>query len=598
MSGLFDIFNVARRGMAAQQTALNVTSHNIANADTDGYSVQRANIKTTEPFGMPSIYTAGQVGQTGTGSEVASIDRSRDTFLDTQIRNEDSIYGQYGIREQFLSDVEAIFNDTSKTGLSTVMDNFWDSWQQLSTNPEPDSTARTLVLQNANALTTAINQDYDKLQNFEADAGDLIQQQVFEVNSILTQISDLNDQIKAVKVGGETPNDLYDKRDLLLDKLSQRFGFDVKNDTASSEDLGQIYINAKVENTNTDGTVSIVEKDLSSSSGTGVISFLNITHNEDNTYTANIYAGGDSKNVIHINNLTKDQISNYANTNSKGDITSYKLQTVFYNKSASFNSIDSTDSLNSIAPADFASGSLNGLTTISTEIEDYKNDLNNLAKVLAVSVNTIHSGTTNSSDGKAVNFFNVDAETSDEAAKVISVAVDNADDINAGSVIKYDSNGNLIPPDSTGNGERATMIGQLRNTVMDVLKIADTRSPDNIRKTFADNILKDSNGNNITDLKDISNVKLQSASSGESLNSYYKSTVTTLGVSSQEATRMVTNENTLLSQLESKRDSVSGVSLDEEITNMIQFQRTYEANAKMISVVDELLNTVVNGLIK
>ena len=575
MSGLFDVFNVAKRGMAAQQTALNVTSHNIANADTDGYSVQRANIKTTEPFGMPSIYTAGQVGQMGTGAEVASIDRSRDAFLDTQIRNEDSTYGQYDIREQFLSDVEAVLNDTSKTGLASVMDNFWDSWQQLSTNPEPDSTARTLVLQNANALTTAINQDYDKLQNLETNAGDLIQQQVFEVNSFLNQISDLNDQIKAVKVGGETPNDLYDKRDLLLDQLSQRFGFDVKNDNASSEDLGQISIYAKVDGTD--------EKDISSS---GVISFLNITHNEDNTYTANIYAGGDSNNVIHLD-LSETQVSNYANINSKGDITSYKLQTVFYNKDT-----------NTIDPADFSSGSLNGLTTISTEVEDYKNDLNNLAKVLAVSVNTIHSGTTNSSDGKAVNFFNVDAETSDEAAKVISVAINDADDINAGSVISYDANGNLIPPDSTGNGERATMIGQLRNTVMDVLKIANTDSTDNIRKTFADNVLKDSNGNDITDLKDISNVKLQSASSGESLNSYYKSTVTKLGVSSQEATRMVTNENTLLSQLKSKRDSVSGVSLDEEITNMIQYQRTYEANAKMISVVDELLNTVVNGLIK
>lgn len=570
MSGLFDVFNVAKRGMAAQQTALNVTSHNIANADTDGYSVQRANIKTTEPFGMPSIYTAGQVGQMGTGAEVASIDRSRDAFLDTQIRNEDSTYGQYDIREQFLSDVEAVLNDTSKTGLASVMDNFWDSWQQLSTNPEPDSTARTLVLQNANALTTAINQDYDKLQNLETNAGDLIQQQVFEVNSFLNQISDLNDQIKAVKVGGETPNDLYDKRDLLLDQLSQRFGFDIKNDNASSEDLGQISIYAKVNKTD--------EKDMSNS---GVISFLNITHNEDNTYTANIYVGGDSNNVIHMG-LTDTQVSDYADLNSKGDITSYKLQTVFYNKDT-----------NTIDPANFSSGSLNGLTTISTEVEDYKNDLNNLAKVLAVSVNTIHSGTT---DGTGINFFDTKAEISDEAANDLKVIITNPDAINAGAI---------IGSDSTGNGERATMIGQLRNTVMDVLKIANTDSTDNIRKTFADNVLKDSDGNSITNitdleaaLKDISKIKLQSASSGESLNSYYKSIVTKLGVSSQEATRMVTNENTLLSQLKSKRDSVSGVSLDEEITNMIQFQRSYEANAKMISVVDELLNTVVNGLIK
>ena len=86
MSGLFSTFNIVKRGMMAQQTALHIVSHNVANADTEGYSVQRANLKTSEPFGMPSLSSAGSVGQLGTGVLVNSITRARDIFLDGQIR--------------------------------------------------------------------------------------------------------------------------------------------------------------------------------------------------------------------------------------------------------------------------------------------------------------------------------------------------------------------------------------------------------------------------------------------------------------------------------------------------------------------------------
>lgn len=97
---------------------------------------------------------------------------------------------------------------------------------------------------------------------------------------------------------------------------------------------------------------------------------------------------------------------------------------------------------------------------------------------------------------------------------------------------------------------------------------------------------------------DSTNLTIKGNSKGMTIDNYFKSTITSLGVSSQEAERMVTNQEALLSQLETRKESISGVSIDEEITNMIQFQRAYQANAKMISVIDELLDVVVNGLIK
>lgn len=101
MSGLFNTFNIVKRGMFAQQTALNVVSHNVANANTEGYSIQRADLKTTKPFGMPSLTTAAEPGQVGTGVEVASITRTRDEFLDYYVRKETSTLKRFESREYF-----------------------------------------------------------------------------------------------------------------------------------------------------------------------------------------------------------------------------------------------------------------------------------------------------------------------------------------------------------------------------------------------------------------------------------------------------------------------------------------------------------------
>ncbi|HBF77112.1 MAG TPA: flagellar hook-associated protein FlgK, partial [Clostridiaceae bacterium] len=219
MSGLFQIFSVSKNGMFAQQTALHTNAHNIANANTDGYSVQRVNLKTTEPFGMPALTTPAEPGQLGTGVKVDSITRARDTFLDAQIRKENSTQGKYGVREQFLSEIESIFMEPSDEGLASSLTKFWDSWHQLATNPE-SSTARTLVAQNGDALATDISHHYTQLEDMERNAGDLIRNDVFDVASTLTQIRDLNEQIRAVSISGRNPNDLMDRRDLLLDNLS------------------------------------------------------------------------------------------------------------------------------------------------------------------------------------------------------------------------------------------------------------------------------------------------------------------------------------------------------------------------------------------
>lgn len=553
MSGLFSTFNITKRGMQAQQTALHVVSHNIANANTEGYSVQRADLKTSQPFGMPSLTTAAEPGQLGTGVKVDKITRSRDVFLDYQIRKEKSTLGKYESREQFLSEIETIFMEPSDTGLSNVLSKFWDSWSQLSNTPEPNSTARTLVVQNAQSLCNTINHNYQQLNDMEANASSITCQQVFDVSSILSQIQELNMQIKAVVIGGKEPNDLLDRRDLLLDQLSSRFSFDTEE-----TDFKGIKISAKVikkdqDGKETEGTIDIL-KDGSINLGVAYINKINEDTNE-----LEVYIDGDVNNKKII---------------SVSDASEYKnLHVLFYDKP----SYDKGGGTIQISPAKFTNGSINGYETIYKEIESYKTQLNNIARAIAISVNTIHSGTKDKSDANAVNFFNVDAEDMlNEPAKVISVNQSLIDDPKK---IVASINGN------EGNGERALALSRIRNLRMNVIDI-DSRDKFvndvklNLDKNSADYLKMESNPNGIT------------------IDNYFKSSISILGVSNQEAKRMVTNQTALLSQLETRRESISGVSIDEEITNMIQFQRSYEANAKMISVIDQLLDVVVNGLIR
>jgi flagellar hook-associated protein 1 FlgK len=581
--------------MMAHQTALHVVGHNVANADTEGYSVQRANLKTSEPFGMPSLSSAGSVGQLGTGVLVDSITRARDVFLDGQIRKELSTINNYGAREQFLSEIETIFMEPSDTGLSTNLSKFWDAWNQLSTNPE-SSTARTLVVENADDLASSIRHNYEQLTDLEANAGDIIKNEIFETNSILTQIADLNEQIKSVVITGMQPNDLLDRRDLLLNQLSERFSFDVEQ-----TDFQGIEIIPKGN-----GLSGSIITDASVNSNLSYIS--GVEKVTARTLKLTVYANGDSnlkKEIVLDLDSTDPDHQNLINSlvDIKYETNGTTIKNATLKTHTVFSTYDvSTGNLVLGNVAKFENGSINGNEAIKADILDYKARLNKLAKAIAVSVNTIHSNNSTNSTINATDSMNIfisnnenerykngttvqsisEIEDMDEAAKYIQVNkkfIDNVSLLNAG---KYGS--------GDGNGERALLIGRLRNIRVDIHNIS--------RETFLYNnfnidITTDPVDNSAAD--DLSQRTAKTKDDGFTIDSYFKDAVSKLGVDSQQAKRMITNQTALLNQLETRRESVSGVSLDEEMTNMIQFQRSYEANAKMISVIDQLLDVVVNG---
>ncbi|WML35507.1 flagellar hook-associated protein FlgK [Clostridium sp. OS1-26] len=643
MSGLFGTFNIATRGLFAQQKAIDTTSHNIANANTEGYSRQRVTLQTSRPFPMPSINNAVGPGQMGTGVDVKSVDRIRDSFLDYQVRVEMGVNGQFSGRDKFLSEIENIMNEPTDTGISSLIGKFFDSWNTLGTSASK-SNAKSIVAQQSLALANELNHTYTELESLKKNTQTVIKDTVFDINSILKQVNQINQQIAQVKVAGNNPNDLMDRRDLLLDQLSSKFGikidkraFDGYDVTTSNEskyadagDNGTAPTGPKgilnlVQSTNPEDTCRFSSIDSIIKDGSSEEKF-----DGPGSYTVTYYKNGDK--TTDANKVTIKV--NINDTGAKGDPGYVSAEDKFKQLSecrvlwANNNGValktdgkgnvasikDADNLVNSDTPlaVDFEnlalfkapSGELKGYMSVQKDVDTYEGQLNKFAKALALSVNSIMSQSLDPSVDTATdinNFFvNADAAkngvyTGTDASKITSaekeitaanITVNDAilkNPMLIKSAAQYDASGNPI---GESDGTRALAVEMLRDSLM---KIQDISSDTTRTDFLKDNFNKDPKLN----ISVVTNV-----TGGMTLDSYFKDTVNRLGIQEQEAKRMVTNQAKLLSSFQESKDSVSGVSLDEEMANLVQFQHCYQANAKIISTVDELLDVVVNGLKK
>ncbi|KHF29020.1 Flagellar hook-associated protein 1 [Anoxybacillus sp. BCO1] len=220
MLSTFHGLETVRRGMTAQQQALYVTGHNIANANTPGYSRQRVNFEQTPPYPFASKNRPVVPGQMGTGVEGGTVQRMREEFLDVQYRGENMKYGYWNTRAEALYKMEEIMNEPSDEGLAKTLDRFWQSLQDLAVNPS-NSGARSVVRQRGMAVAETFHYLSSSLKSIRDDIKNELDVTVKAVNSLARQLNDLNKQISEVEVHGYLPNDLYDERNRLLDELSQ-----------------------------------------------------------------------------------------------------------------------------------------------------------------------------------------------------------------------------------------------------------------------------------------------------------------------------------------------------------------------------------------
>lgn len=489
MSTFFGL-NVSRLGMQAQQKALEVTAHNIANANTPGYSRQVARMVTT----MPLPYKDGQ-GMLGSGVKVAEIARIRDDFLDMQIRKELQTMGQWDSRANLLGQIELVFMEPSETGFNKTLSNFFDSWQELSLNPE-GSPVRTALVENSTALVNSIKHINAQLKTIRSDIDDQITLKVSEVNSLAQQIKDLNSQIISLVAMNETPGDLMDRRDLLVDRMAQLIDFTALETTAGS---------------------------------------------------LNIFVGG--RTLVREStayNLTVEP--------SEGLVEGWPAAPrIVWERDG--------------REAGIKNGEIGGLQDIrDNNLKNYMHDFESLVWGIVNTLNHEHSQGMDLYGAKGESIFlgshlenlEINPFIKGDVSRIAAAALP-AD---------WTEPGSPNPGDSTN----ALRIAQLRHA--SILVDAGSDPKNRFR------------------LPEAGEVGLTT------FENFYRDAIARLGVDSQESSRMAENQFSLLSMMEKRKESISGVSLDEELAHMVQFQLAYQANARLITTFDDIIDTVINRMLR
>ncbi|WMT19806.1 flagellar hook-associated protein FlgK [Parageobacillus toebii] len=523
MRSTFHGLEVAKRGMFTQQSALYVTGHNIANANTPGYSRQRVNFVQTEPYPPASMNRPQIPGQMGTGVTAGSVQRIRDSFLDYQYRNEANKLGYWSTRSEAIAKMEDIMNEPSEFGLGKAMTQFWESLQDLSVNPENEG-ARAVVRQRGVAVAESFNYLYNSLSQIRTDLGQEIKTGLLEVNSILKQISELNDQIKAIEPNGYLPNDLYDKRDALVDELSKFFHVQVEPVPSGGNALDIAEGIYEISLVNQDGsTVKIVTKD------------------------------GYSK-------LSVDPPVDSVNdpTNPNGFVSGVKIE----------------GSAISISPDILASGKIKSLiesygygsdqNNVKGYYPDMLADLDKMAYTFATMFNAQHREGYDLNNSNGVDFFemNVSDNTTGKGAAA-SIKVSDVIMSDLGKIAASSKSG------ESGNGNNALYLSMIKD----------------VQITNGSAALPSGSGTTVS-------VPI----TGGTVQTFYQGLIGKIGVDGQQAERMKTNAETLATSVDNNRQSVSSVSLDEEMTNMIKFQHAYNAAARMITAIDEMLDKIINNM--
>ncbi len=564
MGTLFSALDIARAGMLVSQVQLDVTGHNIANVNKEGYSRQRVEVTTREPNYRP-------YGAIGRGPAIADIRRIRETFLDAIFRQQNPALGRTETIANYFVRIQDIFQEPGDTGFSAHLSRFFDALQDFSNNVE-ETPVRVALLQEGESLAQSLNEIAKQIYLLESNANEEIRNTIPEINSLLRRIAEFNKTIRDTEITGKSANDLRDERDLLIDQLSKIVAI-----TARERDDGQVDILL--------GGVEIV----------GGTKYRTLSAVVDNTIDP-----------------------------SRPDF----LSVVF------------TDNQE---PAIISDGSLAGLLYIrDTELRRIKEQLNEIARVLAGSINRIHS------QGRGLELYTNSIQSTIAVSDTGIPLADNnlpyTFDDGSFQLLAYDSSGNLvniltisITGSSTSLSDIANQINSSpffsasidSNGYLTITPISgysfrfanDTsrvlvaigmnpfftgytasniavnqdllRNPRLISSGYSNDI--NETGDNSAGLA-MANLRSQRilSDSTQTTDEYYQSMIVEIGINARANLDVLEMERSFINDFTRRRQEVSGVNLDEEVTNLILFQRAFEASTRVITVTDRMLDALLN----
>lgn len=484
MGSTFSGLELSRRALSSQQAALNITGHNISNANTQGYTRQIGNLTATTP---DVISISGRNLSLGSGVTLDTITRARDSFVDRQFRSETSKQQYWSAKQDSLTKVEDMINEPSDNSLSNDLNQFWVAWSDLSKGPE-NSGARSVVKERTLTLTDSLHAIATQISDRQKDLNSQVNVQISQINVYANQIKDLNDQIKRAEVSGDSPNDLRDSRDNLVDELSK-------------------IVSVKVTETRDP----------------------NFTDRQVNSYKIDI--GDETKQQTLVNDGLVNKI--VGDTDQSG-IGGNDITTVKWGGGATLELGENMGTLQA------------NRETRDNYLTALIGKYNKLAEGIVKAVNELHGkGKVTGTLAPPDDFFK--SAVADLSASTISLNITDINEIATGD-------------GAAGDGSIATKISSL-SAGWSSLAVDTT---------------------------------IDKATYGTSLGDYYGATVAQLGVDVQQANRMKAGEDVLLTNVTNQRDSMSGVSLDEEMTNLIKFQKSYSAAARMVTMMDDMLSTLMS----
>jgi flagellar hook-associated protein 1 FlgK len=572
MSSPFFGLDIGTSALRAAQQLLDTAAHNVANANTAGYSRQRVTLVEAPPYSSPAFNRTGLPGQIGSGVNVMAISRIRDNFLDLQVQAQTSLQGAWDTRQQELAKIESIFPEPSDSALGSTISKFWNAWQDLAADPT-STAARSALTEQARSLATEINGDSTQLGMIATGIDQQVAGKVQTINDLATQIASLNGQIQRVTVTGENPNDLLDQREQLLEQLNAVVPTNV---VARS-----------------DGTINVLV------GGTDLVS---------NIYTRQVVVQTDSNG--HCQPAWPD-----------GSALS------------------------------LSSGSLNALVQVrDTDLAGYRAQLDALAKGIADATNAIHQRGTDATGAAGQAFFTYQAgNPSGSIAVNVAIAADprlvaaaastgtpgdgsvagliadlraattyvagsaganvvgNADLTTNGTAHLMSISAGTATAQTwtfSGSGSSLTLTGADGSTqTINVADMADGGTQVlnfdqlGISMTVSSLTSAKAGADLVTDLTTAGPNTLVTASvftPPQTTTDFYSGVVGKIGSAVNQANEMSANQGLVVNQLQQRVEQNSGVSLDEEATDMVRFQHAYQAAARVITTMDEMLDTLIN----
>ncbi|WP_443736900.1 flagellar hook-associated protein FlgK [Treponema sp.] len=621
MASSFAGIEIGKRSLMAHSTQISTAGHNISNADTEGYSRQRVNVRAFDPLYRPDLERAQVAGQIGQGTDAESITRVRDELLDSRIVGQTNVESYWATREKYYAMIESVYNEPEEISVRGNMDKFWQGWQELSVYPDSDA-ARQAVVTRGQTLTDSIRQQFRGLSEIGKQIDGDIEATVRQVNDISSQIAAVNAEIVRSRAMGDNPNDLMDRRDLLVEKLANLINVTVDRkdpDEFMVHTDGQVIVQGSLArqiksvpqiDNNGYGKLVWTDTGIDAQFHGGTLGALIELRDKDirsevqslNTMALNF---ADLVNDVHRNAVGKNNVTgldffvqhdfventngNYDRNGDGVEDSSYVFRMTGKNAlrpqeqiglegTMTFNGASGNVNVSYYA-SDTVADVVNRINDSNAEVKAYLDRNSNLVLKATSSASmenpdfvirhvedsgmflTGYSGIlAQSGEGGAYDFNRADAVTSlDGAQFAVSPVMSPADYMEVNPAV---------------TGDVRSVAAAFANTIGDA-------DPGDARAAV--------------EIAAMRNTKVM-IGTGRTFDDYFAESVTNVGLKGEQAQNQLASQNKIMDDLRSLRDSISGVNIDEELADIIKFQHGYNAAAKFVTVQDELLDTLINRL--